>query len=87
MEKSRGGCRSKYLISQHSLFTRLCLMILYINIIFLFNKIIIKINIHIKLIEYNQSEMYLLCLLEILLKNKYYSFLKINFNYIEHKKS
>jgi len=43
-------------------------MILYINIIFLFNKIIIEINIQIKLIEYNQSEMYMLSLLKILLK-------------------
>jgi hypothetical protein len=31
--------------------------------------------------------MYLKRLLEILLKNKYYLFLKIKFNYIEHKKS
>jgi hypothetical protein len=62
-------------------------MILYINIIFLFNKIIIEINIQIKLIEYNQSEMYMLSLLKILLKNIYYLFLKIKFNYIEHKKS
>ena len=43
-------------------------MILYINIIFLFNKMIIEINIQIKLIEYNQSEMYMLSLLKILLK-------------------
>jgi hypothetical protein len=62
-------------------------MILYINIIFLFNKIIIEINIQIKLIEYNQSEMYMLSLLKILLKKIYYLFLKIKFNYIEHKKS
>jgi hypothetical protein len=48
---------------------------------------IIEINIQIKLIEYNQSEMYMLSLLKILLKNIYYLFLKIKFNYIEHKKS
>jgi hypothetical protein len=39
-------CRSKYLTSQHELLTLLCLMNLFIKIRFLFNQIIIEIDIY-----------------------------------------
>ena len=51
LEKSRGRYRSRYLILQHSSFTRLCSITLFIQINFLFNQIIVETDKHTKLIE------------------------------------
>jgi hypothetical protein len=51
MKKSKDRCKSIYLISQHGMFTRLCLMTLLIKIILLFNQMIVEVDTHIKLIE------------------------------------
>jgi len=46
LEKSRGGCILRYLISQHGSFTWLCLIPLIIKINFLFNQMIVEIDTH-----------------------------------------
>ena len=46
MKKSKSGYKSRYLISQHGPSTQLHLMTIFIKIIFLFNQIVIKIDIH-----------------------------------------
>jgi hypothetical protein len=51
LEKSIGEYRSRYLIPQHGSFIQLCSMTIFIKIIFLFNKMIVKISTHIKLIK------------------------------------
>jgi hypothetical protein len=51
MEKLRDRYRSRYLILKTKIFTQLCLLNLFINIIFLFKQMIIKIETQIKLIE------------------------------------
>jgi hypothetical protein len=44
LEKSRDGCWSRYLISKNKTFTLLCLLNLFIKIIFLFKQTIIYRN-------------------------------------------
>ena len=51
MEKLRDRYRSRYLILKTEIFTQFCLLNLFINIIFLFKQMIIKIETQIKLIE------------------------------------
>jgi len=51
MKKSKHRCRSRYLILQHDIFTRMCLMTLLIKIILLFNQMIVEVDMHLKLIE------------------------------------
>jgi len=52
--------KSRYLISQDKIFTRLCLLNLFIKINFLLNQTIIKIDTHIKLSEYNTRKKYMM---------------------------
>jgi len=49
MKKLRDKYKSGYLILQDDIFTRLCLLNLFIKIIFVFKQIIIEIDIQIKL--------------------------------------
>jgi hypothetical protein len=51
VQKSRNWSRLRYLISKYVIFTRLYLLNLLIKTSFLFNQTIIKVDIHIKLIE------------------------------------
>jgi hypothetical protein len=65
----------------------LCLLNLFIKIKFLFNQMKIKIDTHMKLIEKNKkkNKYYArLHMLDILSRNSYFLFLKINFTHIKH---
>jgi hypothetical protein len=66
MKKSKGECKSIYLISSYGPFIQLCSMILFIKIIFLFNEMISKINIHVKIDWINQMKKQYLAMLQLL---------------------